>query len=39
MDWLCLCTGGGFMFILFMQQVMEMWMYQELQSSKMERKR
>ena len=39
MDWLCLCVGGTFMFILFMQQVMEIWMYEEMQLSKREMKK
>jgi len=29
MDWACLCVGGLALFILFMQQMMDIWMYEE----------
>ena len=29
MDWSCLCIGGLVLFILFMQQMMDVWMYEE----------
>lgn len=29
MDWACLCIGGLALFILFMQQMMDVWMYEE----------
>tara|TARA_R100000315_G_C5115821_1_gene66160 strand:+ start:231 stop:347 length:117 start_codon:yes stop_codon:yes gene_type:complete len=29
MDLTCLCIGGLALFILFMQQMMDVWMYEE----------
>ena len=29
-DLLCLCLGGFALFLLFMQNMMEIWMYDEL---------
>jgi len=34
MDWSCLCIGGLVLFIMFMQQVMDFWLHEELEGEK-----